>query len=259
MFICHFTLLTNHCLFYSTMMPSCIASYMNGVTKLGGMNFAKWKAVIQMILAVMDWDHSFREDKPIEPVAEGANDTTLALQKAEYEKAKAQWERSDRVAFMILDNVIDLAIRGALPKTADNAKTFMAKIEEHFKGFSKANAGILMSKLMQAKYDGRENVCEHILKMIDMSNKLKDLECPLPEPYVVHYIMMSLPSCFRNFKINYNSSDKRWTTAELIANLSQEEERLRTKNGGNLVNFTKGSSFGHGKSGGKFCRQNGKG
>jgi hypothetical protein len=71
--------------------------------------------------------------------------------------------------------------------------------------------------------------------------------------------MMSLPSCFRNFKINYNSSDKRWTTAELIANLSQEEERLRTKNGGNLVNFTKGSSFGHGKSGGKFCRQNGKG
>jgi hypothetical protein len=54
------------------------------------MNFAKWKADIQMILAIMDRDHSFREDKPIEPVAEGANDTTLALQKAEYEKAKAQ-------------------------------------------------------------------------------------------------------------------------------------------------------------------------
>jgi hypothetical protein len=149
---------------------------------------------------------------------------------------------------MILDNAIDLAIRGALPKTADNAKTFMAKIEEHFKGFSKANANILI-----------RNVCEHILKMIDMCNKLKDLECPLPESYVVHYIMMSLPSCFRNFKINYNSSDKEWTTAELIANLSQEEERLRTKNGGNLVNFTKGSSFDHGKSGGKFSRQNGKG
>jgi hypothetical protein len=54
-------------------------------------------------------------------------------------------------------------------------KTFMAKIEEHFKGSSKANASILMSKLMQAKYDGRGNVCEHVLKMIGMSNKLKDL------------------------------------------------------------------------------------
>jgi hypothetical protein len=116
-----------------------------------------------------------------------------------------------------------------------------------------------MSKLMQAKYDGRGNVREHVLKMIDMSNKLKDLECPLPEPYVIHYIMMSLPPCFGNFKINYNSSDKKWTTAELIVKLSQEEERLRTENGGHLVNFAKGSSSGHGKSGGKFSHQKGKG
>jgi hypothetical protein len=158
-------------------------------------NFAKWKAGI-------DRDHFFREDKPVELVAEGANDTTLVLRKAEYEKAKAQWERSDRVAFMIMDNAIDPAIRGALPKIADNGKTFMAKIEEHFKGSSKANTSILMRKLMQAKYDGRGNVREHVLKMIDMSNKLNDLECPLPEPYVIHYIMISLPPCFGNFKIN---------------------------------------------------------
>jgi hypothetical protein len=52
---------------------------MNGVMKLGGMNFVKWKVVIQMILGIMDRDHSFCEDKPVEPVAEGANDTTLAL------------------------------------------------------------------------------------------------------------------------------------------------------------------------------------
>jgi hypothetical protein len=218
------------------------------------MNFAKWKADIQIILAIMDRDHSFHEDKAVEPVADGANGTTLVLRKADYEKAKAQWKRSDGVVFMIMDNAIDPAIRGALPKTTKNANTFMAKIEEYFKGSSKANAGILMSKLMQAKYDGCGNVREHILKMIDMSNKLKNLECRLPEPYVVHYIMMSLPSCFRNFHINYNSSDKKWTTAELIANLSQEEERLMTENGGHLVNFVKGSSSGHGKSGGKFSR-----
>jgi hypothetical protein len=102
-------------------------------------------------------------------------------------------------------------------------------------------------------------VSEHVLKMIDMSNKRKDLECPLPEPYVIHYIMMSLPSCFGNFKINYNSSDKKWTTTELIANLSQEEERLMTENSVHLVNFAKGSSSGHGKSGGKFSHQKGKG
>jgi hypothetical protein len=100
---------------------------------------------------------------------------------------------------MIVDNAIDPTIRGALPKTAENTNTFMAKIEEYFKGSSKANASILMSKLMPAMYDGCGNVREHVLKMIDMSNKLKNLEYPLSEPYVVHYIMMSLPSCFRNF------------------------------------------------------------
>jgi hypothetical protein len=53
------------------------------------MNFAKWNGDIMMILAIMDWDHSFCENKHIEPIAEGDNDTTLALRKADYEKAKA--------------------------------------------------------------------------------------------------------------------------------------------------------------------------
>jgi hypothetical protein len=47
------------------MMLSSIVTYMNGVEKLG-VNFAKWKADIKMILAIMDQDHSLCEDKPIE-------------------------------------------------------------------------------------------------------------------------------------------------------------------------------------------------
>jgi hypothetical protein len=113
------------------MTPSSITSYMNGVVKLG-VNFAKWKANILMILAIMDRDHSFHENKPIEPIDEGGNDTTLALRKANYEKVKAQRERSHRVALMIMGNVINPSFRGALPKTAENANIFMAKIEEYF-------------------------------------------------------------------------------------------------------------------------------
>jgi hypothetical protein len=64
---------------------------------------------------------------------------------------------------MIMDNAVDPTIRGTLTKTADNAKTFMAKIKEHFRGSSKANTNILISKLMQAKYDGRGNMREHVL------------------------------------------------------------------------------------------------
>jgi hypothetical protein len=111
------------------MRPSSIASYMNGVEKLGGMNFAKRKADIKMILTIMDLDHSCHEDKPVEPVTKGDNDIILALQKVYYEKAKTQWERSDRVSLMIMDNAIDPSIRGALPKIAENAKVFMAKMK----------------------------------------------------------------------------------------------------------------------------------
>jgi hypothetical protein len=207
-----------------------------------------------LVLAIMDRDHSFREDKPEESVAQGDNDSTLTHRKTEYEKAKAQWERSDRAALMIMDHSIDATIRGSLPKTPASAKAFMTKIEEHFQGSSKANGSMLMTKMMHAKYDGRRSVHEHILTMIDMSNKLNDLEMPLPDPYVIHYILLSLPSIFENFKINYNGSDKKWTTSELIAKCSQEEERLRTENKDyvNLITHDLKKNFNHGQSSGKY-------
>jgi hypothetical protein len=62
------------------------------------------------------------------------------------------------VTLMITDNAIDPAIRGSLPKNPENAKTFMAKIKEHFQGSSKANASILIKKMMQTKYDGHGSV-----------------------------------------------------------------------------------------------------
>jgi hypothetical protein len=62
------------------------------------------------------------------------------------------------VALMIMDNAINPTIRGALPKNLENANTFMAQIEEHFQGSSKANDNIFMTKMMQAKYDGRRSV-----------------------------------------------------------------------------------------------------
>jgi hypothetical protein len=103
---------------------------------------------------------------------------------------------------------------------------------------------------MNAKYDGCGSVREHILNLIDVSNKLKDLGMPLPEPYLIHYIMLSLPSIFDNFKINYNGSDKKWTFAELIAKCNQEEERLRGENKDfvNPISKDLRKTHGHGKS-----------
>jgi hypothetical protein len=161
------------------MTPSTVVTYMNGVENFRGTNFAKWKADLNLILAIMDRGHSFGENKPIELVVEGDNDSTLAARITE-----AQWERSDMMALIIMDHTINPAIRGALPKTPSSANEFMAKIEEHFQGSSKVKARMLMTKMMNAKYTGQGSVREYIMKLIDMSNKSKDLDMPLPEPYL---------------------------------------------------------------------------
>jgi hypothetical protein len=196
-----FTLLIIYYLLNSVMTPSNILTYMNGIEKVGGTNFVKWKSDVMLVLAIMDEDHSFCKNKSEEHVAEGDNDSILAHCKTEYEKAKTQWERSDRVALVIMDHSIDTTIRGALPKSPTCAKAFMAKIEEHFQGSSKANASMLMIMMMHAKYDGCGSVQEHILNMVDMSNKLKDLDMPLPDPHVIHYTLLSLPSIFETSRL----------------------------------------------------------
>jgi hypothetical protein len=157
------------------------------------------------------------------------------------------------VALMITYHSIDTVIRGAFPKSPTSAKAFMAKIEEDFQGSSKASDSMFMTKIMHAKYDGHGSIREHILKMIDMSNKLNVLEMPLPKPDVIHYIVLSLPSIFENFKINYNGSDKKWTTTKLITKYNQEEERLRTENKDyvNLISQDLKKNFSHGQSSGK--------
>jgi hypothetical protein len=106
-----------------------------------------------------------------------------------------------------------------------------------------------MTKMMHAKYDGCRSVREHILKMINMSNKLKDLDMPLPDHYVIYYILLSLPSIFENFKINYNGSDKKWAMTELIAKCSQEEERMEIegKDYANLISQALKKRFTHGQ------------
>jgi hypothetical protein len=116
---------------------------------------------------------------------------------------------------------------------------------------------MLMTKMMNAKYMVQGSVREHIVKLIDMSNKLKDLEMSLAEPYLVHYIMSSLPMIFDNFKRNYNESDKKWNLAELIAKCIQEEERLRAhhKDFVNLISQYFNRNHGHGKSSGKSSHQ----
>ena len=91
---------------YSDPTPASIIAYVNGVEKLSGDNFARWSREIHLILVMMDKDHSMRDPAPVVLVAQGTDDTSLAESTATYEKEKERWERSDRVALMVMDLTI---------------------------------------------------------------------------------------------------------------------------------------------------------
>ncbi|KAK2975526.1 hypothetical protein RJ640_000976 [Escallonia rubra] len=171
-------------------------------------------------------------------------------QRAAYEK----WEHSYRISLMIMKGSITTAIRGAI-LDSDNAKMYLAHIEEQFQGSSKAHATTLITKMVTLKYSGSNGVREHILRMNDMASQLKGLDMEISEGFLVHFIMTSLPAQFGPFKINYNTQIKKWKMSELISMCVQEEERLKSEQPDSAHVAITSSSKGKGK-GKKFGKSN---
>ncbi|KAK2975463.1 hypothetical protein RJ640_003616 [Escallonia rubra] len=167
----------------------------------------------------MDLDYALRVDAPAALTAESSTE-----QKAAYEK----WDRSNRISLMIMKGSITTAIRGAIPDS-DNAKLYLAHIEEQFQGSSKAHATTLITKMVTLKYSGSNGVREHILRMNGMASQLKGLDMEISEGFLVHFIMTSLSAQFGPFKINYNTQKEKWKMSELISMCVQEEERLKSE------------------------------
>ncbi|XP_076936194.1 uncharacterized protein LOC143603201 [Bidens hawaiensis] len=144
---------------------------------------------------MLDYDHALRHEAP-----PALTDKSTAEQKLAHER----WEKCNRMSLMLIKNSITATIRGAIPDSTI-AKTYLASVEEQFKGTSKAHACTLMLKLVTTKYDGRSGIREHIMMMQDTSNKLKDLDMSISEGFLVQFIMTSLPASYETFKVNYNT------------------------------------------------------
>ncbi|KAK3015469.1 hypothetical protein RJ639_006831 [Escallonia herrerae] len=80
---------------------------------------------------------------------------------------------------------ITTAIRGAIPDS-DNAKLYLAHIEEQFQGSFKAHATTLITKMVTLKYSGSNGIREHILRMNDMASQLKEERLKSEQPDSAH-------------------------------------------------------------------------
>ncbi|KAM1443641.1 hypothetical protein ACFX2I_039895 [Malus domestica] len=182
----------------------------------------------------MDMDLALRTEEPPMP-----NEGCTSSQRSKHEK----WEKSNRICLMIIKRSMTDVVRGGFPD-ATNAKQFMKSIEEKYKESEKTETGNLMNSLTTIKYDGEGSVREYILKVIEIAGKLRTLEVPISETFLVHVIMNSLPSSYTQLKVSYNALQAKWDVNELISICVGEEVRIKKekaeKEKGESVNFVQG-------------------
>jgi hypothetical protein len=95
----------------------------------------------------------------------------------------------------------------------------------------------LIKQLMTERYSGGGNgtgIREDISKLNHLNNKLKPMDLALKEEFLIHVIFASLSKEFDTFVVNYNIQPEKWDLERCMAMCVQEEEKIKTTNGGTL-------------------------
>jgi hypothetical protein len=157
-----------------------------------------------------------------------------------YTLEKKKWQTINKKCMAFIKNTIEQAIVGPITE-CDSVGEYPEKIKIQFTDSSKMYATQLLKQLVTEKYTGGgHGIREHILKMCNIAAKLKpmDADLELRLALLVHLVMASLPKEFGTLVVNYNMSLEKWDIEKTIAICLQEEERLKTSNGGS-INYVK--------------------
>uniref|UniRef100_A0A1U7VRY4 Uncharacterized protein LOC104220026 n=1 Tax=Nicotiana sylvestris TaxID=4096 RepID=A0A1U7VRY4_NICSY len=160
------------------------------IPMLSGDNYAEWKEKVLLTLGYSDLDLALRVDEPPIPT-----ESSTPAAKANYER----WERSNRLSLMLIKAHISQSIRGSIPNS-DKIKAYMKAIDEQFVSSNKALANTLMKRLSSMTFDRSRTVREHIMEIRDIAAKLKSPEVDMSEPFLMHFILNSLPAEYEKCK-----------------------------------------------------------
>jgi hypothetical protein len=204
-----------------------ISNHLFVIQPLNGSNYDSWRETIEIALALMEIDLALMADafkEPEKPVLRDG-ETAQAFATCErdftpirmaYDLERAKWNASNRKCLMVIKSSIKEAIRGGI-SDCETAKECLKKVESQFTGSSKTYASTIIKKLVTEKYSFGSGVWEHILKMSNMTSKLKTMDIGLKDEFLVHLVRSSLPKEFEAFEINYNSQPENWGIKKLIA------------------------------------------
>lgn len=144
----------------------------------------------------------------------------------EEKKLHKEWFKANRMAKHVLKTTMSVTVKRSIPEK-DLASEYLEAIAEKFKESDKAEVAHLSQTFNSLKYDGSGSVREHIMRLIDIAAKLKELNMPLQDEYVVHHALHSLPNSFSQLKTSYLAQKEKWNLNELIAICVEEEDRMK--------------------------------
>ena len=114
----------------------------------------------------MDFDYAIRKD---EPPAITTTSTLNALRLYE------QWERSNCLSIMFIKTHISTCIRRSIEKHV-NVKDLLKAIDDQFAKSENSLTSTLIIQFLFLRLNGIKGVCDHIIRMMNISAQLKSLE-----------------------------------------------------------------------------------
>lgn len=133
------------------------------------------------------------------------------------------------------------AIYGGI-RDSENAKEYLDAVSQKFKELEKVETGNLVNKLATMRHDGVE---DESVGMIEVTRKLKALDIPIANPFLIHLVLNSFPSPYGYLKVIYNAQKDKWDLNELISVCVQDEARIKKEKEANIVHLTTNSPKRH--------------
>ena len=115
------------------------------------------------------------------------------------------------------------AFRGTISETIKTIKEFIEEIKNRFAKNEKSETSTLLENLISIRYKGNGNIREYIMEMSHLASKLRAHKLDLSEDFLVHFVLISLPTQFSQFKVSYNCQKETWSLNELISHCVQEK------------------------------------
>jgi hypothetical protein len=107
-----------------------------------------------------------------------------------YDLDRKKWEISNGKCLMMAKSTILDAIKGSI-LDCETSTEYLKKVESQFIGSSKAYASTLIKKLVNEKYSSG-GIREHILKMSNMTSKLKPMDLGLKDKFLIYLVFCFL-------------------------------------------------------------------